>query len=57
MLKRNIQLKAYLLRKKTINTAIKDQFGKRQDDESKIKLDNQEKVDGTKRQDNKLLSH
>ncbi len=49
MLKRNIQLKAYLLRKKTINTAINTNW--RQYDESKIKLDNQEKVDGTKRQD------
>ena len=52
MLKRNIQLKAYLLRKKDNKYSDKYEFGKRQNMmNQKIKLDKQEKVDGTKRQD------
>lgn len=44
MLKRNIQLKAYLLRKKDNKYSDKYEFGKKTEyDESKIKLDNQEK--------------
>ncbi len=48
MLKRNIQLKAYTSKEKDNKYNDKYEFGKKTEyDESKIKLDNQEKVDGT----------